>query len=173
MYINKFNEYLLELVRETSEELLKIYFNKPHRKTLLKFPQYRNGKIRISEQELRFVMINLHEQFSSTNFYYSVETPTENKYAFSENARNKRSASSDLSFYNGDSKVMNVELKAHNATQYSINKDIQKLTKEDYNGAWIHLFKNEDRGTIKRLFNKLNNGFDKFQHSKKQFRFLY
>ena len=40
------NEYLLELVQETSRELLKIYFDKPNRKTLLRFSQYRKQDIK-------------------------------------------------------------------------------------------------------------------------------
>ncbi len=166
------NEYLLELVQETSKELLKIYFNKPNRRTLLKFPKYRNdrnGEIRISEQELRFVMTNLHGQFSRPGFYYSVETPTSNEYSFSK--KGKRSAASDLSFYYEDDKVINVELKAHNPAQSAIDKDIEKLTKENCNGAWVHLFKNEDKATAKTLFNKFEKAFKKFPNSQKPISF--
>jgi len=165
------NEYLLELVHETSEELLKIYFNKPNRKTRLKFPIYKNGEIRISEQELRFVMTNLNGQFSHPNLYYSIETPTDNDYAFYKDAKSKRSAASDLSFYNEEEKVINIELKAHNPEQSAIDKDIEKLTNENYNGAWIHLLKSEDKATIKTLFNKFEKAFNKFPISKKPISF--
>jgi hypothetical protein len=165
------NEYLLELVQEASRELLKIYFDKPNRKTLVKFPKYKNGEIRISEQELRFVITNLHGQFSHPNLYYSIETPTENDYSFDKNAKGKRSAASDLSFYHNDEKVLNIEFKAHNPEQNAIDKDIEKLASESCNGAWIHIFKNEDRGTVKTLFEKFEKAFHKLNNSKKPISF--
>ena len=163
------NEYLLELVQETAIELLKIYFNKSNRKTYLKFPKYRNNELRISEQELRFTMTNLHGQFSHPGLYYSVETPTSEEYSFS--GKGKRSAASDLSFYHNDEKVLNIELKAHNPEQKAIDKDIEKLVYENCNGAWIHIFKNEDRGTVEALFKKFETAFNKFPKSKKPISF--
>lgn len=162
-------EYLLELVQETSKELLKIYFDKPNRKTLLRFPEYRTGNKRISEQELRFAITNLHGQFSHSGLYYSVETPTSEEYSF--RGKGKRSAASDLSFYHNDKKVLNIELKAHNPEQKSIDKDIEKLIREDFNGAWIHILKNEDSGTVKSLFEKFEKAIHKYGHSKKPISF--
>ena len=49
--------------------------------------QYRNGETRISEQELRFIFVeqfNKYCQDKLWNVYYSVETPTEEKYVFSK-----------------------------------------------------------------------------------------
>jgi len=165
------NEYLLELMQETSRELLKIYFDKPNRKTLLKFPKYRTGEIRISEQELRFVITNLHGQFPHPNLYYSIETPTENDYSFDKDAKRKRSAASDLSFYHNDEKVINIEIKAHNPEQKAINKDIEKLAGENCNGAWIHILKNENKGTVKTLFKKFEIAFHEFNNSNKPISF--
>lgn len=163
------SEYLLELVQETSKELLKIYFEKPNRKTLLKFPKYKNGNIRISEQELRFALINIHEQLLHTGLTYSVETPTNEEYSFSSSC--KRSAASDLSFYYNDKKIVNIELKAHNPVQKTIDKDIEKLVRENCNGAWIHIFRNEHKGTVKALFEKLEIAFQKHNYSKKPISF--
>lgn len=157
MDTNTINEYLLELVQETSQELIKIYYGKPNRKTLLKIPPYRNTSIRISEQEMRFVLLALHEQFSHPGFGYSVETPTQEKYSFS--GEGSRSAASDLSFYNDDEVILNVEFKVHMPNQKAVNKDISKLVKEKCNGAWIHILKNEDSGTVKALFEKLETAF--------------
>jgi hypothetical protein len=169
MSTDTINEYLLELVQETSKELLKIYFDKPHRKTLLKFPEYRNGKKRISEQELRFVITNLHGQFSHPWLHYSVETPTKEKYNFS-GGKNKRSAASDLSFYHNEEKVLNIELKAHQPGQKAIDKDIKKLVTENCNGAWIHILENEDKGTVETLFKKFKKTFQ-LNRSKKPISF--
>ena len=57
-----------------------------------KFPKYsgryRNGETRISEQELRFIFVEQFNKYcnenNSWNAYYSVETPTEEKYIFSK-----------------------------------------------------------------------------------------
>lgn len=99
------NEYLFELVQDTSKELLKIYDEKSIGETQLKFPKYRDGKTRVSEQELRFTLTKIHELSSQTDFYYSVETPTQEKYSFS--GKGERSASSDMSFYKNNDKVLN------------------------------------------------------------------
>lgn len=166
MDTNTLNDYLLELVQESSKELLKIYHNKPERETLLKFPKYTNKQDRISEQEFRFAFTNFLKPTKYPNLFFSVETPTEKKYSFSKNAKGKRSASSDLSFYNGEDKVMNIEFKANPTSQYSINKDIQKLTTETVNGAWVHLIDGEDKGTVKRLFEKFKIAFEDLPPSK-------
>lgn len=159
------NNYLSELIREASIELMKIYFEKSERKTLLKIPEYRKTENkRISEQEFRFVMTSLHEKFAKTNLYYSVETPTSEEYGFS--GLGKRSASSDLSFYENNIKILNIELKAHNPKPTEIIKDIEKLVCEDCNGAWIHIFKTETKGTIKNLFQKFESAFQNFKKSK-------
>ena len=168
------NDYLLGLVKETSIELLKMYKNKTGRRTFLKFPQFREinekkNKIRISEQELRFSLTNLHEHLqhdkrsSYPELYYSVETPTEEEYSFS--GKDSRSAASDLSFFDSENKVLNIEFKAKNPEQKAVCKDIEKLFKEKCNGAWIHILENENSGTVKALFGKFKNAFDKLKNS--------
>ena len=172
MSTQQINESLLKLVQGASMELLKIYFDKPNRKTQLKFPRYqnKNDNIRVSEQELRFTLTHFfHTQFVPPEFYYSVETPTVEKYSF--NGKKERSAATDLSFYHKDKKILNIELKAHNAKQESINKDIEKLTIEDVNGAWIHILRKEDAGTVKTLFNKFVKAFSQYRNSKKPISF--
>ena len=169
MNADTINKFLLNIVREASIELLRIYFKNPNRKTRLIFPKYRNENIRISEQEFRFVLTRLLEKSKHPKFYYSVETPTNGEYSFQ--GKGKRSASSDLSLYFDGKKVLNIEFKAHNAKQDSIDKDIEKLTTEDVNGAWIHILKKEDKGTVKTLFNKYGNAFFQYGKSKKPISF--
>jgi hypothetical protein len=164
-----FFEYLLELVQETTNELIKIYYDKPNRKTLLKFPKYKNGKIRVSEQELRFALTNLHGKFAHPGLYYTVETPTDEEYSFSGNG--KRSAASDISFYAQNNEKLNIELKAHMPEQSAVDKDIEKLFKENAYGAWIHIFENEDKGTVKNLFKKFEIAIKKYGHPKKPISF--
>jgi len=162
-------EYLLELVQETTNELVKIYYDKPNRKTLLKFPKYRNGKIRISEQELRFALTNLHGKFAHPGLCYTVETPTEENYSFS--GKEKRSAASDISFHDENNEKLNIELKAHMPKQSEIDKDIEKLFTENAYGAWIHIFENENRGTVKSLFKKFEKAIKKYGQPKKPISF--
>jgi len=162
-------EYVLELVQESSIELIKIYKKKGTKKTTLIFPKKRDDKIRISEQDLRFVFTSLHGKFSHPNLSFSVETPTEKEYSFS--GKGERSASSDLSFYHEGEKVLNIEFKAHNPEQKSIDKDIEKLMSEPHRGAWVHIFKNEDSGTVKKLFEKFNDAIKKIPKSEKPISF--
>ena len=140
------NKYLTNLVEETSKELLKIYFdNTVDRKTKLIFPKIRKEEKRISEQEMRFTFLNLHEKDTSSNLTYSVETPTDKLYSFT--GKGKRRASTDVTFYQNNGKVLNMEFKAHNAKQDSISKDIEKLVRENCDGAWIQILKNENNDT--------------------------
>lgn len=146
-------ENLLKLNQIAAKELICTYFKKSGKQTSLVFPISRNGVVRVSEQELRFAMTNLFEKNNNSKLTFSVETPTEKLYTFK--GTEKRSGSSDLSFYESDVKILNIELKANNPSQESIDKDIEKLVKEECYGAWCHIFKNEDRGTLNSVFNKL------------------
>jgi hypothetical protein len=100
---------------------------------------------------------------NSTNYYYSIETPTQQTYRFTGNSSIR--ARSDLSIYilnknNSFDKVANIEFKAHNPDKSHIEKDIEKLIKEKQIGNWVHLLKNIDRGTLPALFNKFINSFE-------------
>ena len=59
--------------------------------------QYRDSETRISEQELRFIFVEQFNKYcnenNSWNAYYSVETPTEEKYVFSKEHIKVRSKS--------------------------------------------------------------------------------
>jgi len=134
------------------------------------FPVKRDGNIRVSEQEARFLMCTI---LNNTNYFYSVETPTENTYNFSENntnynnkenSENQRSACTDLTLWRYiDSKfekIANIEFKSHNPSPAHIVKDIKKLVKENITGNWFHVFKNIDSGTLKSLFEKFKSSFN-------------
>jgi len=101
------------------------------------FPYKRNGDIRVSEQEARFLMCSI---LNSMNYFYSVETPTKKKYHFNggsndDNDENKRSACTDLTLwtYEGSSfkRCVNIEFKSHNPPKDHIAKDIEKLVCEE------------------------------------------
>jgi hypothetical protein len=117
------------------------------------FPKWRSGEIRISEQESKILYCGL---LNTLNYYYSIETPTEEVYQ--QSGKTSQSASSDLSLYEYDGKdfkkVANVEFKAHNPDKEQIRKDIEKIIKEGITGNWFHTLKNIDGGTLPSLFKK-------------------
>jgi hypothetical protein len=168
---DKVFENLLELNQIAAIELIKTYFNESGKVTYLIIPQKRGSKTRISEQELRSTMTTLFGTNNYLNLTYSIETPTEYSYSFK--GANSRSASTDLSFYEGSKKILNIELKAHNPSQASINKDIEKLVTEDCLGAWCHIFENEDSGTVNTMINKLKLALSKFGTPKRPIYFSF
>jgi len=92
----------------------------------------------------------------NSDFFYSIETPTEKEYQIS--GKGKRSASTDLSIFeykNGFIKLVNVEFKAHNARFEEIEKDIRKLVNEGILGNWFHLLKNINSKTLVSVFDKM------------------
>ncbi len=126
-------------------------------------PPYRDNKVRISEQEARFLMCSILNDF---DYFYSIETPTTLLYSFS--GENKRSAATDLTLWlhNGDTfeRAVNIEFKARNRSKNYIIKDIEKLVSEGTIGNWFHLLKNIDRGTLKSLFSKFVEGLEETSH---------
>lgn len=88
------------------------------------------------------------------HFRYSVETPTDCTYSFT--GKSEESAQTDLTLWDskGKEKLYNVEFKANNPEQASIDKDIEKLVCEKPKGVWFHLFQNSDRGTFRSLGKK-------------------
>ena len=152
---------LIEINRRLSFNLwyLTNVLEKPHGLSpRLILPKRRSGQIRISEQEARFLYCGL---LNTLNYYYSVETPTEQVYQ--QTGQEWGSAASDLSLYvhrvDGFKKIANVEFKAHNPAVGYIRKDIEKLIKEGIIGNWFHTIKNVDRGTFPSLFAKFIDSF--------------
>lgn len=113
----------------------------------LVFPCYRNGKTRVSEQELRFAFVEAFNEYCSNpqntaNYYYSIETPTRDLYngfavgtpkAYSnennDDPKSYRSANFDLVIYNEYGKrICLIEFKAHNGDKAQFVKDFTKLT---------------------------------------------
>ena len=134
-------------------------------------------KDRISEQELRLLFI---EEFKKANndFFYSIETPTQNKYKFGKKYKdikideNGQSASLDMCVFkrtsNNYERILNIEFKHKNTGIKNIAKDILKLCSEEQDGAFIHLLDNTNRGTLCNkdkigVFNKLYKSFNDFK----------
>ena len=119
---------------------------------------------RISEQEARILYCNI---LNNLNYFYSIETPTENPYQ--QSGKTGVSALSDLSIYHyangGFKKEVNVEFKARNPATKNIVKDIEKIIKEKIDGNWFHILKNIDKGTLPSVFDKFI--FSLKEHSNK------
>lgn len=118
------------------------------------FPQRRDGKIRVSEQELKILYCGI---LNNLTYFYSTETPTNNTYQ--QKGSKPISARSDLSLYseknNHFDKVMNIEFKAHNPKPEDIRKDFEKMIRERIAGNWFHVLKNSDSRTLPVLFEKM------------------
>ncbi len=94
-YISKAEakSFMAKVLKETFDSLRIAYADNDsedfsYGETGLLFPKYRkiskNDKLRVSEQELRFVFIEKFNKYRSKNLYYSVETPTKDIYTFSK-----------------------------------------------------------------------------------------
>lgn len=143
-------------------------------KTRLVFPSYSNNKPRISEQELRFCFVEAFNEYvvkEKLPLYYSVETPTREKYIFSDKNNPKpdtdgRSGEFDLVVFELEDGRMKrrclIEFKANNASQKSHDKDFCKLNNEkEYKKDvllryFIELIDGYDNDTLKNLKDKTN-----------------
>ena len=150
---------IVDLIKETCEDLIHLHQKNPTHTKLL-FPRYRKGEARISEQEARFCFAAVAER--GTEYRYSVETPTLETYSFTDGG-GRISAQTDLTLWDldGKNKEFNIEFKAKNPGDKSIDKDIEKLLKEKIDGVWFHLFENADSGTFPRLGEKFESAVTK------------
>ena len=135
------------------------------------FPKKRMEPVRVSEQELRFIFVEqLNEEIRrGWDVFYSVETPTLDKYYFKNNeARiddNGQSASFDLAIHDKDyQRIALVEFKANNAGEHEHRKDYVKLmnSKEGENIAcfFIEIVQGVNSGTINSLNSKIPDNED-------------
>ena len=172
-----------EITTKTFEVLKNVYANQKegHEFTQgdngsrLIFPHYstvyRDGETRISEQELRFVFIEQFNAYCVENnlmLFYSVETPTEYKYTFTDkNNPHKdedgQSAMFDLCIHNEKfERVALVEFKALNPDEFCYKKDFCKLDSEkegkpNLETFFIMIVKNADNDTFKNINVKIQN----------------
>lgn len=143
-------------------------------KTRLVFPSYSHPETRKSEQELRFCFVEAFNEYvvkEKLPLYYSVETPTREKYNFSDKNNPKpdidgRSGEFDLVVFELEDGRMKrrclIEFKANNADQNSHDKDFCKLNnKNEYKEDvllryFIELIYGYDNGTLNSLNKKTN-----------------
>lgn len=133
------------------------------------FPSYRKGEIRVSEQELRFVFVEQFNKYCDNNVdfdaFYSVETPTEEKYVFSNKSdphkvildsdEKGKSAMVDLTIHSASGeRICLMEFKSHNPEPFAYNKDFAKLNGERASGIFVQILENANGRTIKSIRKK-------------------
>jgi hypothetical protein len=121
------------------------------------FPQ--KGVVsRVSEQEAKVLCCNV---LNDLNYYYSVETPTQEVYRQTGDVPIR--ARSDVSLYIpsaiGFQKVANMEFKAHTPPHEHFAKDVEKLIRERMTGNWFHILRNVRSNTLPDVFAKLRGAF--------------
>ena len=140
------NTLIYGVLKLTFDKLRSLYDSSDEQKYVsaqtisrLVFPKYRENGVRVSEQELRFTFIDAFNQYCNkeeiNDTFYSVETPTEDKYTFSEN-RTKidpiigkgQSGNFDLTLLDGKySKESLIEFKAGYVTEQAFKEVLAKL----------------------------------------------
>lgn len=185
------NKHVEAIIKATFENLKSVYSrhqesspNKPDSNiSRIIFPQYskeyRNGETRLSEQELRFLFVEQFNKYCTNkklNWFYSVETPTEYKYVFSEEGKKVKdphkaeagekgqSAMIDFAIHNEtlEKRIALVEFKALNPTNLCFTKDFAKLKAEPVENTYFVMYvKSHDAGTIDSLKLKVKTNIGK------------
>ena len=129
----------------------------------LVFPKYRNkDKIRVSEQELRFLFVERFNNYctdNNLNLFYSIETPSEESYDFRAtpkkhcNANEGESAQFDMVIYDeSKERVCLIEFKNNSNDAGEHEKDFLKLSVEGKGKEklcyFISLAESSDNGTL-------------------------
>lgn len=133
--------------------------------------EYRDGETRLSEQELRFIFVEQFNEYCRKNelhWYYSVETPTENRYLFKEQKKPKRdkggrSGEFDLTIHDEYFKrIALIEFKALNHNESCFTKDFLKLREEgkEILTYFIMYIKSYKSDTIAQLHDRIFNATD-------------
>ena len=116
------------------------------------FTKKRGSERIIREPELRFAYCDfLNKQ---KRIYFKIEAPTDEDYKFT--GKGRRKALTDLSLFEGNNRVLNIEFKEGQAPQKQFDKDIEKLMSENVDGLFFHLIHNKNKRTLKTLINKFN-----------------
>ena len=185
-------EYAYQYQCEPSIEIPISIDAKRECKTRLIFPKYtkskngKDGRTRISEQELRFAFVEAFNAYCDTNeiddLYYSIETPTSNRYVgFSakskmnpqRNDAKGRSGEFDLVIFNRENDKLKraclIEFKAKNAGEIDHWKDMLKLKEEGEETLcyFIEVLKSYDEGTKASLCNDKVGAFFQIEEYKK------
>jgi len=178
---------LKEIIKDTFKTIDTIYNNRygeitDNNRSRLIFPCYSSQNktnqnlVRVSEQELRFLFIETFCKYCDDNnldYYYSIETPSQYKYVFSEKIESGKplprkadkedvspvSARFDMAIYNKNRKIVAlVEFKNNESDSDKYEKDFIKLheEKEDRICLFIDLIEASDSGTLEGIKKRLS-----------------
>ena len=131
----------------------------------LVFPRYRDGSVRVSEQEARFAFV---EALCQGPLRYSVEVPTTKLYK--SEGKTPPSSRTDIQVREMDGVgICNVEFKAHGVSpsakdKSKIYKDVRKLLREPVWGLWFHLLEGVDNSTINKFLDVMTKQLGEVQH---------
>lgn len=156
-----------KICRETDRRLWNAYHcrcgdSRPEKPlSRLVFPTRTNGEIRVSEQEARFAFV---ESVLGSDFFYSVETPTDEQYQF--DGEGSRAAQTDFTILDKTSEsTLNVEFKKDTDIDtndgVAVYKDVQKLLRESAPGMWFHLVESVNSATLGKILCRLCSEFSK------------
>jgi hypothetical protein len=130
----------------------------------LVFPDRNPGEARISEQEARVLWCREVEK--RNGYYYAIEAPTTETYIQQSNARKTDRpirARTDAALYKESrgklKRVANVEFKSKQPSPQQIQKDVEKLFREQLIGNWFHVLERTNRRSVPCLLNKLCEAF--------------
>lgn len=178
--MDNIQNHIIRLIQKTFDVVDKVYnyndeslekTNAKEAGSRIIFPRYsekRGGTRRISEQELRFIFI---EQFNSycnehpeLNLFYSVETPTEFKFDFSnkdnphvikDGEGGGQSAMFDTTIHDDKGKrLCSIEFKANNPERFCYHKDFVKLEREPGLGFFVQIIEKENSRTMRNIIDK-------------------
>lgn len=178
--MEKIENSIKNAIEKSFEILTELKKNGFSKETKLIIPIYQNNKrknsdsddkIRISEQELRFIFIEQLNKIMAPGFYYSIETPTKSRYKFSdkgkdcEPVRNEgQSGNFDLTIQDEKKQTIAiVEFKSKSASPHAYAKDLCKLWNQaeglgaDTIRYFINVFENMDKTTLNRFVQKITN----------------
>ena len=176
---------LKEIIINTFKTIDEIYDNRYGKITYnngsrLIFPCYSSQNktnqnlVRVSEQELKFIFIETFCKYCDDNkldYYYSIETPSQYKYVFSEKIESGKplprkadkedespvSARFDMAIHNKDRKIVAlIEFKNNESDSDKYEKDFIKLyeEKEDRICLFIDLIEASNSGTLENGIKK-------------------
>lgn len=171
---DKLHACICEIIDESFKRLAEIYkcnvAGKSSEVSRLIFPRYRvSDELRISEQELRFIFVEVFNQYCEENgveLLYSIETPSLDKYDFKkypQSSENGQSAMFDLVIFDRCfTRRALIEFKANNADEKSHLKDIVKLNNpqegpENVLRYFIEVLENSNTRTTESLISKFDN----------------
>ncbi|NCC96552.1 MAG: hypothetical protein EOM02_06880 [Synergistales bacterium] len=158
-------QYMTNIVLKVSKDLVNMAdrtAGTQGQQPSLRFPSYRDGRERVSEQESKILLAH---QFLTKGTPFSIEVPTASIHSFS--GQKELSARFDMATY-GETESFDwvIELKAHNPEPSSIKKDFEKMVLAGCNCLWFHTLKNENSGTLPSLLGKMKVAFEEVCRSR-------